>query len=609
MCAGPVLTFELITSARRTRFFLWRVAYASLLLMLLVLIYLSVFGFAGANTIVAASQYANAFFHTFAIVQLMAVLVLGPALAAGAIARERERRTIEYLFTTHLTDGEIVRHKFAASVLQLASAVLVGAPVLAVAMLLGGIAIETLAASWLITLSTIVLIVAVSLAASTIARRARDAVVATYLLLLAWLVGPLVTAMLLRGSGLSVWIDPALDLLSLLDPLAVMNEMLTGPAGVAGGLSTASDRWSALWTMVFCHAIVAAIALTFCWWALRRLGGERAVSRKSLARRLHRQRPVGDYAIAWREMHTRRSAHAWAKAGRAIMALLTVAAIAGMCWQFYLSLATAGQQFAWFQVGFATLLGFVAITLIAAWAASSIGAEREADTWITMLSTPVTPQEILAGKIAGSIYAARPVLIPLAVLWILGAIDDPRMLTGLPFTLVALAAASLAAATVGVGCSLWCSSSTRALAMTLGGGLGATVVGTCCVFPFGAINPLYVMGCPGVMNLALWEVDWNEPAAPFAGLMFGMYGLLWLAGMAAYLGLVWLAWAMLVSNFDRLAGRAIERTLIYVEDPHATAATPIQASSGLPPASVSCLDAGELPHAASGDAMATWKTE
>ena len=88
------------------------------------------------------------------------------------------------------------------------------------------------------------------------------------------------------------------------------------------------------------------------------------------------------------------------------MVLLIAAAIAGSCWRFYLSSVTAGNDFMWFQIGFTTVLGFCSLMLIAAWAASSIGAEREAETWVTMMSTPVTSQEMLAGKIAGSIYAA-----------------------------------------------------------------------------------------------------------------------------------------------------------------------------------------------------------
>ena len=72
--------------------------------------------------------------------QLMAVLSIGPALAAGTIAQERERRTMEYLYTTPLSNLEIVIGKLGGRVLQILYLVLSGVPVLALAMLLGGIA-------------------------------------------------------------------------------------------------------------------------------------------------------------------------------------------------------------------------------------------------------------------------------------------------------------------------------------------------------------------------------------------------------------------------------------------------------------------------------------
>ncbi len=107
------------------------------------------------------------------MLQLAAVLLLGPAVAAGLIARERERRTIEYLFTTHLTSAEIVLDKLAAAIAQLTVAVLAGVPVLAIAMLLGGITLEQVLLSRWSTLSTMLVVTSISLAASAVSPRSR----------------------------------------------------------------------------------------------------------------------------------------------------------------------------------------------------------------------------------------------------------------------------------------------------------------------------------------------------------------------------------------------------------------------------------------------------
>ena len=53
-----------------------------------------------------------------------------------------------------------------------------------------------------------------------------------------------------------------------------------------------------------------------------------------------------------------------------------------------------------------TLLECAALAVVAIRAAGSITAEKERDSWLTLVSTALTPQEIIRAKVAGSIYAA-----------------------------------------------------------------------------------------------------------------------------------------------------------------------------------------------------------
>src|SRR5690606_17852786 len=101
MFLGPVFKSEMITTARRTRYFLVRVMFG---LLLLVCLWGS---YAGTNydnpsrlTIQQSANLAGAFFQTFAWSTLIVALLATPAMVAGAVATERERRTIEYLFAT-----------------------------------------------------------------------------------------------------------------------------------------------------------------------------------------------------------------------------------------------------------------------------------------------------------------------------------------------------------------------------------------------------------------------------------------------------------------------------------------------------------------------------
>ena len=107
--------------------------------------------------------------------------VVGPALAAGTIAQERERRTMEYLYTTPLSNLEIIIGKLGGRVLQILYLVLSGVPVLALAMLLGGIAPQAIASLTAITLSTVLFVTMVSMAVSAWTAKARDAIIKAYL--------------------------------------------------------------------------------------------------------------------------------------------------------------------------------------------------------------------------------------------------------------------------------------------------------------------------------------------------------------------------------------------------------------------------------------------
>ena len=116
----------------------------------LAYIYAETFRWQEVN-IQSIANFSAAFFSMFAVLQLLAVVLIGPAMAAGTIAMERERRTIEYLFTTTLSNTEIVLGKLGARVLQIFYLVLAGLPVLALAMLLGGISPESLTVLSMIT--------------------------------------------------------------------------------------------------------------------------------------------------------------------------------------------------------------------------------------------------------------------------------------------------------------------------------------------------------------------------------------------------------------------------------------------------------------------------
>ena len=190
MLLGPIFSLELVTSSRRARYFWVRVAYALVLLFALGITYQSAMLSRSMPGIQGIANIARDFFISFAMIQLGAVLVLTPAMVAGTIAQERERRTLEYLLTSQLSSSDIILGKLGARLLHVVFVLLAGIPVLAAAMLLGGIPPLALVVTSAATLLTLVAVGALSIAVSVWRPRTRDAIVSAYVLLFGVLVIP-----------------------------------------------------------------------------------------------------------------------------------------------------------------------------------------------------------------------------------------------------------------------------------------------------------------------------------------------------------------------------------------------------------------------------------
>jgi ABC-type transport system involved in multi-copper enzyme maturation permease subunit len=112
--------------------------------------------------------------------QLLLVAAVAPAYAAAAVSEEKDRRTLELLLTTDLTDREVVWGKAASRVLFVLAAVAAGTPVFALALLLGGAGGEFVAAGYALTAGTVVLSAAIGVGAACHSPDTRAALVRAY---------------------------------------------------------------------------------------------------------------------------------------------------------------------------------------------------------------------------------------------------------------------------------------------------------------------------------------------------------------------------------------------------------------------------------------------
>ena len=157
--AGPVFAHELTVLARRGYQPRLRAGLVAGLLGVLLLLYAGQFGWdavAGRTPDIdpRTSRFGERFAVTVLAVQLVAVMVLTPAVVGSAVTEERDRGTLDLLRTTALTDREIVTGKLLARLAVVGGVVAAGLPVLALALLFGGVDPTRLLAGYAVTAGT-----------------------------------------------------------------------------------------------------------------------------------------------------------------------------------------------------------------------------------------------------------------------------------------------------------------------------------------------------------------------------------------------------------------------------------------------------------------------
>src|SRR5262249_17235812 len=121
------------------------------------------------------------FFYVFMIVQFGLVVLLTPAYTAGAIAEEKETRTLQFILATDLRNRQIVLSKLVSRVLNITMLVLAGLPILSFMQFMGGVDPGLMLAGFAATGLTVLGLGGLSIFNSVITRRARDAIILTYL--------------------------------------------------------------------------------------------------------------------------------------------------------------------------------------------------------------------------------------------------------------------------------------------------------------------------------------------------------------------------------------------------------------------------------------------
>jgi ABC-type transport system involved in multi-copper enzyme maturation permease subunit len=567
---GPLFALEMVTSARRTRYFVIRVLYAVVLLLFLWNIFQAFDRpYNSADDIATIARFSWTFFGFFSMLQLLTVVAAGPAMTAGAIATERERRTIEYLFASTLSNAEIILGKLLARLVQVGYLVLAGMPILFIAMLMGGIAPEAIILLTILTISTALTVSIISITVSVWSARAREAVVRAYLVVIVLFVLP--PMMLnLRGTWFyDAFLDPLNEQLLIVNPFYMLGNML-----VTASSANTAVAWNALLALLRNQAVVCVLGITASTCAVRRVHLKASGSAPKKRRRKFRFfRPVlGDRPMLWKEIVTEPAASRLGVVGRIAMLLILAAIIGITLIGFFEAEYSPGyvskslqipSHYFFYCIYMGALVGSGGLLLIAARAAGAITSEKERDCWVPLISTPLEPHEIILGKIAGNLWAARGIFVVLAIIWGLGAVLDPGFLLAIAFMMITLLILAVYASGLGVLFSLWCRTSMRAMAATLATALFAGGFYLCCCIPltfgnsrFGNEAIIILSGCvpfligiPGGIYVdSISNHNMSEPVPNMiAAYILGTVGYAFAAVVLIFSS---------IKNFDRFSGRS-----------------------------------------------------
>lgn len=504
---GPILFYDLLRSARHGRHVLFRCFYLAALLVMLFLLYASWFrsgtsltggslASAPATTVAAGerkltpaevAQFAAEFFETFIGVQFVVLVLLTPGCTAGAIAEEKERRTLDYLLATDLRPHEIVLGKLVSRLAYLTLLLLTGLPVLGFLQFLGGVDPQLVLAGFAATGLAMLSLASLSILNSVIVAKPRTAILLTYIEAALYLVVSRVLWEMSPANALVSGLNTG-NILTALSRLREAAQMAAFASPVAptvtttvGGMTTVLPRLLLEYTLFHLGVTVvcvlpATVGLrAWCRWQASRR------SRRSFAITfMPRRRPrVRKSPMLWKELYAeplfRFGRISMAVVGALLYGLVILGAFVFLC-LFAIGMTLGNLEEAMNEGvrWLGTPVACVMLLGVALRAASSLSAERDRQTFDSLLASPLTSEAILRAKWLGSLLCVRRLWWFLGAMWLAGLLTGGLHPLAAPLLIGAWFVYAAFLASLGLMFSLVCKNTMRATLWTLVTMLGLT---------------------------------------------------------------------------------------------------------------------------------------
>jgi ABC-type transport system involved in multi-copper enzyme maturation permease subunit len=412
-------------------------------------------------------QFAAEFRQTFLLVVAALAISITPYYLGSAISEEKEKRSMDLLLATHVTNYEIVMGKFAARMLNLVGVVLAALPILAITQIWGGVDLRQLAEGLIAIFVSALGYASVGMLCSVLFRRTRDAVIAAYL------------AIFLLSLTIAAW-----GAFGSLSPIGYVLEMQSFDSP---GTNFATG-WGRMKACLALNGGLMAGSLSISVSVVRSLALRRGTYQRPLVvldRRNDGKRlvlpihplavkdnpPIGDDPLVWKERYLGRTLGGWALNSTYWIYLYFIFIVLGVGafivafngWQDLLheSLFSRHLRGAWVAMAaaFALVLGLRMAT--------AISREREQLTLVSLLTLPLQPAQILRAKWLGALLRSQWAILGLVMLMVIAGLWNGMPGPSWLLLPMAFAAHMWFIGNLGLFLSVVCASTNRAMSLLI----------------------------------------------------------------------------------------------------------------------------------------------
>lgn len=413
-----------------------RTAYVGILLLLMSTAFLILTGTQYVADVGDLARFGMVLFQILAPLQLAVLIFSSALLAASAVAQEKDRRTLDLLLMTNLSNSELVLGKLMASLLNVLVLLAAAVPLFMLSTLFGGVSVGQIGRVFAVTAVAALACGSLGSILALWREKTFQALAMTVLVLVLWLAvweivgsgalgaGWLGISARTWAAGFSPWqaileaarpypeVDQSLgpirtpvnfflliggSTVVLLNGVAVAMVRVWNPSREARQFTREDETWrrQSIWGAEYDAAREATQAAA----------SEPSPREKATMDRPSRTREVWDNPVIWREMRT------WAYGRRILMIriiylVLFALAAASLWW-----LAQSGHLTR--ETGSLALvpLFLLSLILVNVQAVTSLTSERDGKALDLLLVSDLSAKEIVFGKLGGVFYNTKEMVV------------------------------------------------------------------------------------------------------------------------------------------------------------------------------------------------------